>query len=580
MLIIGLISCGDATKKKHDSGEVQIQWVDDFVDDFSFIDNWSYPEGIYRNEFGQLVCDGFCPPEVENMRDEDGRIFTDSIDSYYNLVDTTHLFHSIQSEAETYEWAGTDFIIVEKINKDTVDCFTLKNASTHSSLNLIIAGSTVSPTIVLESLTSLEPKIYDCSGGEMLIDKNLWEKGILKASFNFTFIDNEKPEYKMLWEGLIYEKIDDTFIADIDPFSKTAEEWKNLGYKEENRGNYKKAIKYYEKAIEADSDYFDAYLLLGAVYSENKTGKEKAIEYYNKAISINDTNSKAFFSLGVVYGNDNDYDKAIELFKKGLSLNPNLPVANYYIGHLYLHKEIYPYAILYLKRAAQMGDTLAQQDLIDFKVSWEDTYTKPDYEKIKRNIENRNSNFYYSKLWNRYQQGDSTMTSEECHHLYYGYVFNKNYTPYKYLRMTKSTEDLLKKEETTTAEWEEIAALLKESIRVEPFNCIYLYELAVAYIKLNKLDEARKSANKGQCVLNALYTTGDGLSRETAIHVISVSNEYDYLMYVYEQHSVKSQAYVQGDYDVLYLNPNSYGIEELWFDVSSPLKKLNQSFEL
>ena len=210
LLIIGLISCENAAKKNPYSGEIQIQWVDDLAGDFSFKDNWSYPEGIFRNEFGQLVCDGFCPPGVESMRDENGRIFADSIEAYYNLVDTTHLFHSIQSEAETYEWAGTDFIIIEKINKDTVNCFTLENVSTHCSLNLIITGSKVRPTIVLKSITSFEQEIYDCSEGEMLIDRSLWEKGILKASFDFTFNDNVNSEKQMFWKGHIYKKIDDT----------------------------------------------------------------------------------------------------------------------------------------------------------------------------------------------------------------------------------------------------------------------------------------------------------------------------------------------------------------------------------
>jgi|GEM_PF-997044 len=207
LLIAALISCGGVARKNHESGIVEIQWVDDLYGDFSFKDNRSYPEGIFMNEFGQLVCDGFCPPGVENMRDENGRIFADSVESYYNLVDTTPLFHSIQSEAETYEWVGTDFITVKRINKDTVNCFTLNNVSTHSSLNLMITGNTVRPTIVLESITSLDATIYDCSGGKMIIDKNLWKEGVLKASFDFNFIDSENSDKPMYWKGNIYANI-------------------------------------------------------------------------------------------------------------------------------------------------------------------------------------------------------------------------------------------------------------------------------------------------------------------------------------------------------------------------------------
>ena len=115
LFIFGLIPYRKISEKTQNQKEVQIQWVDDLVGDFSFQEVWSYPEGIFRNEFGQLVCDGICPPETENMKDEEGKILTDSLLSYYKLIDTTHLFHSIHSEANAYEWAGTNFIKAKEL---------------------------------------------------------------------------------------------------------------------------------------------------------------------------------------------------------------------------------------------------------------------------------------------------------------------------------------------------------------------------------------------------------------------------------------------------------------------------------
>ena len=42
---------------------IEIKWVSNIKGDFSFNTKWSYSEGIYKNEFGQLSCHGFCPPE-------------------------------------------------------------------------------------------------------------------------------------------------------------------------------------------------------------------------------------------------------------------------------------------------------------------------------------------------------------------------------------------------------------------------------------------------------------------------------------------------------------------------------------
>jgi|GEM_PF-712038 len=190
-----------------ESVEIQIRWVDDLAGDFSFIDNWSYRDGVYRNEFGQMSCDGLCPPEIETMFDENRKILADSLEAFYNLVDTTHYFHSIESEAMTYEWAGTEFISVNRVNKDTVICFTMNNVATHSSLDLVITEKTVKPTIDLISITPSGNMLFYCSGGEMTIDRSFWEKGILKATFDFKFDDKENPDMQMYWKGKIYAEI-------------------------------------------------------------------------------------------------------------------------------------------------------------------------------------------------------------------------------------------------------------------------------------------------------------------------------------------------------------------------------------
>jgi len=202
LLFTLLVSCGAISKK----GEIPLKWSDNLTGDFSFKDSWSYPEGVYRNEFGQLSCDGLCPPETDKMKDEDGKIYEDSLASFYSLVDTTHLFHSIQSVAQTYEWGGADYIIAERVGKDTVECVTLNNVSTHSSLNLIISKTTVKPAIELNSVMDTGTKTYNCTGGQMIIDRKFWNKGILKAEFNFKFHDDENPD-EMYWKGKIYTEI-------------------------------------------------------------------------------------------------------------------------------------------------------------------------------------------------------------------------------------------------------------------------------------------------------------------------------------------------------------------------------------
>ena len=366
------------------------------------------------------------------------------------------------------------------------------------------------------------------------------------------------------------------FAASVSMFSQTAEEWKKLGNAEADSANYDKAIEYYQKAIETDSTYFDAYHNLGNMFA-SILDFDKAIEYYNKAITINNKEADTYFALGSVYAEKQEYDKAIEMFKKGISLKPNSPDEHYYLGFLYQETGSFVYAMLYSKKAAQLGDTLAQQFFIDNEMSWEDNFVKPDYELIKLNIENNQSNFYYPKLWDRFQQGDSTLTLEEKRHLYYGYVFHKNYSPYASAHDAKQVNTILNKEKTTKKEWEKIVFLLNTSLSKEPFNFRHLYYQSIAHNALNNSVDADKNARKIWSIADALNSTGDGLSKETAIHVIAVSNEYDYLFL--NNLSMQSQALINGGYDILYLMPNEGGLEEMWFDVTQSLNYLNKSFK-
>ncbi|MDR1877172.1 MAG: hypothetical protein LBQ84_06065 [Flavobacteriaceae bacterium] len=186
---------------------IKIEWVDSLRGDYSFKDRWNYPENIFKNSYNQLVCDGLCNPEADKMRDKKGKIRDKYLKEYYQLVDTTHIFHTVESEAQCYEWNGTDEIVVKRIDKNTVECYTLCNVATHSSLELTLTNDQCFPKIKLQSVSSSGTHYYDSKDGYIKIDRPLWDKGIMKAEFHFYFIDPENPEKDMWWKGKIYSKI-------------------------------------------------------------------------------------------------------------------------------------------------------------------------------------------------------------------------------------------------------------------------------------------------------------------------------------------------------------------------------------
>lgn len=191
---------------------VTIKWTKSLKGDYSFRKKWDYPEGIFRNRYGQLSCEGFCDDRAASMLDSNGRIIRDSLKAFYQIVDTSHLYHSVQCEAWCYEWAGTDYINVQQAGPDTVFCSTELNAATHSSLQLTIYRDTCDAVIVLNSINKGISARYYCSKGQIEIDSVLWKKGILKAVFSFRFFHTNNPGKPMFWNGKMY--------APIQQFSK------------------------------------------------------------------------------------------------------------------------------------------------------------------------------------------------------------------------------------------------------------------------------------------------------------------------------------------------------------------------
>ena len=50
------------------NGNLLKRTITDENGDFSFKNKWSYPEGVDKNKYGQLICDGLCSSETINLR--------------------------------------------------------------------------------------------------------------------------------------------------------------------------------------------------------------------------------------------------------------------------------------------------------------------------------------------------------------------------------------------------------------------------------------------------------------------------------------------------------------------------------
>lgn len=206
LFLIG-ISCKTIKKETDSTHKIKIEWTKNLKEDFSFKEKWNYPEFVYKNKFGQLSCDGDCPIGIDRMKDDFGKIYQDSLQAFYKIIDTTHIFHSLKSENRMYEYSGTDFIEFKKQKNGIIKGESINNVSTHSRLILELQNGMCTSYVTFNSIRDLGINHFPLKSGTIRIDKTLFENGIIKAIFDFKFENTLESDKDLFWKGKMYNKI-------------------------------------------------------------------------------------------------------------------------------------------------------------------------------------------------------------------------------------------------------------------------------------------------------------------------------------------------------------------------------------
>jgi len=208
--------------------------------------------------------------------------------------------------------------------------------------------------------------------------------------------------------------------------------------------------------------------------------------------------------------------------------------------------------------------------------SQESTFKAPVYKMIESVTKDSTSEYFYPKLMARFLNCDSTLQLQDYRCLYFGYIYQKEYQPYwlssqeneliKYYRSSKIKEK----------DYDKIISLTTQSILEFPFDLRQMNYLSYIYhLKGDNLSQ-QKVSRKFTGIIDAIMTSGDGKTCETAFHVISVGHEYVLLNLF--QFDVKSQA-LTGNCDYLTLEKDDRNIEGIYFNISKLFEKNRLNLE-
>ena len=121
----------------------------------------------------------------------------------------------------------------------------------------------------------------------------------------------------------------------------------------QNKKDYSKAIKYYNKAIELNPLLTVAYNNRGgAHHSEGKY--HYAIEDFSIGIGLNRDDAKAYYNRGLAYCDNGQIKKALKDWKKAIELKPDYADAYQHLGITHAKQDKFECAIQYHNKAIEL----------------------------------------------------------------------------------------------------------------------------------------------------------------------------------------------------------------------------------
>ena len=198
-------------------------------------------------------------------------------------------------------------------------------------------------------------------------------------------------------------------------------------------------------------------------------------------------------------------------------------------------------------------------------LTWGQVVSGINFDEIKLAV-SKPGNTNYQTLLKRAAALDSTLTLNDYKLLYFGQVFQSNYSPSGDAVGLQNANKLVQ-----AGKFDEGIAATEEYLKSYPISLSAIYLKLTALYQQKKTVEMRPWIMLLKGLIAAITGSGDGKTEKTAMVVACVSDEYKVMSSLQVQKT--EQALTNTQCDKMTLAPNSAGLTELYFNVSKPFGK-------
>jgi tetratricopeptide (TPR) repeat protein len=280
------------------------------------------------------------------------------------------------------------------------------------------------------------------------------------------------------------EKLEETDISALGVWAEA------LLYNEEAQESAKNLCRYLQNFY---PEHFDYYYMRGNIYYD-KQDYTRAIEFYHKAVESNSNNHGYFNSLGNAYFGHKDYAKAIEHYHRAIELNEETPIYECNLGRAHGNLAQWSQMIKHCQKAVELRKEHPEDNYsLDYYYQFlAEAYVQAqrleEFEKTfdaDTDLKNNERAWVFNRIGNLFFESKEYQTSVSY---YKKAITSDQYVPIYQCNLGRSYGNL--------GQWEDMighcekAVELRKSRSDDYYNLDYYYEfLAQAYFRSQRLEE-------------------------------------------------------------------------------------------